>query len=262
MESEIIEIAWWRLIAAYIFVVLLIVILKWRGIKREKDVIIATVRMSVQLIIAGFILEFVFKHEHPLFTIGLLLLMTGFAIYTAIKRIKHKVHKQMKQLISISLIIGVTISMAYFIFVVIGLSPWYKPTYVIPIAGMIVGNAMTGITLGVNTYMNEMVSQKDRVEGALMLGATPKEATRSIANRAFDAAMTPIINNMIGMGIVFLPGMMTGQILGGASPLVSINYQIAIMLGILGAVALSVISFVLRGYKTFFNKKDQLIDVQ
>ncbi|HLR15684.1 MAG TPA: iron export ABC transporter permease subunit FetB [Bacillota bacterium] len=262
MESEIIEISWWRLIAAYIFVVLLIVILKWRSIKREKDVLIATIRMSVQLIIAGYILEYIFKNEHPLITLGVLLLMVGFAIYTAIKRIKHKISIQMKKLIALSLTIGVLISMAYFIFVVIGLSPWYKPTYVIPIAGMIIGNAMTGITLGVNTYMNEMSSQKQLVEGALMLGATPKEATRRIANRAFDAAMTPIINNMIGMGIVFLPGMMTGQILGGASPLVSINYQIAIMLGILGAVALSVVLFAVLGYRTFFNERDQLIDMQ
>lgn len=262
MESEIIEIAWWRLILAYVFVVILIVILKWRSIHREKDVLIATIRMSVQLIIAGFILEYIFNHEHPLITIGVLLLMVAFAIYTAIKRVKHKVPLQMKKLIAISLTIGVTISLSYFVFVVIGLSPWYKATYVIPIAGMIVGNAMTGITLGVNTYMNEMSSQKQLVEGALMLGATPKEATRAIANRAFDAAMTPILNNMIGMGIVFLPGMMTGQILGGASPLVSINYQIAIMLGILGAVALSVVFFAVFGYKTFFNDRDQLIDMQ
>lgn len=262
MDSELIEIQWWRLIAAYIFVIVLIVILKWRSIHREKDVLVATIRMSVQLVIAGFILEYIFNNEHLLLTMGVLVLMIGFAIYTAIKRIKHDVPRPMKKLIAISLTIGVTISLSYFIFVVIGLSPWYKATYVIPIAGMIVGNAMTGITLGVNTYMNEMSSKKQLVEGALMLGATPKEATRAIADRAFDAAMTPILNNMIGMGIVFLPGMMTGQILGGASPLVSINYQIAIMLGILGAVALSVILFAVLGYKTFFNDRDQLIDMQ
>src|SRR5699024_3559846 len=118
--------------------------------------------------------------------------------------------RKMKQMIALSMAVSVLFSIAYFILVVIGLSPWYKPTYVIPIAGMIIGNSMTGVTLGVNTYMGEMSSRRNLVEGALMLGATPKQATKNIANRAFDSAMMPTINNMVGMGIVFLPGMMTG----------------------------------------------------
>jgi putative ABC transport system permease protein len=76
---------------------------------------------------------------------------------------------------------------------------------------------------------------------------------------AFDSAILPTINSMVGMGIVFLPGMMTGQILSGTSPVTAIEYQIAIMLGILGSVALTVILFVQMGYKTFFNERDQLI---
>lgn len=258
VSSGVIEIEWWRLAAAYFFIVILVGIVRWRKINREKEILIATFRMSIQLVIVGFILEFVFRNAHPLYTIGILAIMISFSIYTILKRLKHELNKQMKYLIGFSLIIGVLFSIIYFILVVIGLEPWYLPSYVIPIAGMIVGNSMTGITLGVNTYMHEMKSQKHLVEGALMLGATPKEATRQIANRAFDSAMMPTINNMIGMGIIFLPGMMTGQILGGASPLVSIEYQIAIMLGIAGAVSLSVILFVLLGYKTFFNERGQL----
>jgi putative ABC transport system permease protein len=77
---------------------------------------------------------------------------------------------------------------------------------------------------------------------------------------AFDSAILPTINSMVGMGIVFLPGMMTGQILSGISPVTAIEYQIAIMLGILGSVAFTVILFLQLGYKTFFNKKAQLIN--
>ncbi|WLV24659.1 iron export ABC transporter permease subunit FetB [Aciduricibacillus chroicocephali] len=259
MKSELINIEWWRLAAAYLFILILIAIVRWRGINREREIIISTLRMSVQLVIVGYILEYVFKNANPWYTIGILAVMVSFAIYTIFKRLKYDLSKPMKNLIAISMLAGTLFSIAYFLLVVIGLSPWYKPTYVIPIAGMIVGNSMTGITLGVNTFMNEMESRKSLVEGALMLGATPKEATKDIANRAFDSAMMPTINNMVGMGIVFLPGMMTGQILGGASPLVSIEYQIAIMLGIAGAVALSVIIFVLFGYKTFFNERGQLV---
>lgn len=91
-----------------------------------------------------------------------------------------------------------------------------------------------------------------------MLGATPKMASRDIVNQAFDAAMLPTINSMVTMGIVFLPGMMTGQILSGISPLVAVEYQIAIMLGIVGSVSLSVILFVQLGYRTYFNHRSRL----
>jgi putative ABC transport system permease protein len=103
-----------------------------------------------------------------------------------------------------------------------------------------------------------MTAQRALVEEALILGATPQEASKNIINNTFDAAILPTINSMVGMGIVFLPGMMTGQILSGTAPTTAIAYQIAIMLGILGAVALSVMIMLQLGYRTFFNKEAQL----
>src|SRR5699024_11083490 len=158
--------------------------------------------------------------------------------YTITKRLKFDLNRKMKQMIALSMAVGVLFSIAYFILVVIGLSPWYKLTYVIPIAGMIIDNLMTGVTLGVNTYMGEWSSGRNLVVDALMLVATPQLATKNIANRAFVSAMMRKIINTVGMGLVFLPGMMSGLILGGASPLVSIDYQNAIMLGVGGAVSL------------------------
>jgi len=117
---------------------------------------------------------------------------------------------------------------------------------------------MTGISLGVTKLVENMYTQRHMVESALMLGATPKLAAKEIIDGAFDSAILPTINSMVGMGIVFLPGMMTGQILSGTSPVTAIEYQIAIMLGILGSVALTVILFVQLGYKTFFNERSQL----
>ncbi|GIP31922.1 iron export ABC transporter permease subunit FetB [Paenibacillus sp. J2TS4] len=256
--SSVIDLEWWRLAAAYLFVLILIAIVKAKGISREKEIIIATVRMTVQLVIVGYVLEYVFTNANPFYTVLLVGIMLAFAIYTIQKRIKSELNRAMKNLVALSMSAGVLVSLIYFLLVVIGVSPWYQPTYVIPIAGMIVGNSMTGIALGVNTLMGEMHSRKHLVEAALMLGATPKQACKEIVNRAFDAAMMPTINSMVGMGIVFLPGMMTGQILGGASPIVSIEYQIAIMLGIVGSVSLSVILFVQFGYRTFFNRRNQL----
>jgi putative ABC transport system permease protein len=154
--------------------------------------------------------------------------------------------------------IGTLACLAYFLLVVVRISPWYEPRYFIPIAGMLVGNSMTGISLGVKSLLEGMTVQRALVEEALILGATPQDALKSIVNSTFDAAILPTVHSMVGMGIVFLPGMMTGQILSGTSPTTAIAYQIAIMLGILGAVALTVFIMLNWGCRTFFNREHQL----
>ncbi|MDQ0194823.1 ABC transporter permease [Paenibacillus wynnii] len=253
-----IDLLFWQLFAAYLFVLILVVIVRIRGIPREKEIFIASIRMTLQLILVGYLLVYVFKYTHPVYTLLLVATMLAFSIRTIIKRAKGNLSYAMKRIIAFSMTSGILVSLIFFIFIVLQLEPWYEPRYVIPIAGMIVGNSMTGIALGVNSLIEGMHIQKDKVEAALMLGAKPKAAARNIVNQAFDSAMLPTINSMVGMGIVFLPGMMTGQILSGTSPIVAVEYQIAIMLGIVGSVSLSVILFVQLGYRTFFNHRSQL----
>ena len=132
------------------------------------------------------------------------------------------------------------------------------PKYFIPISGMLIGNSMTGISLGAQGLITGVNDNKERIENSLMLGATPEEATKDIQNRSFYNAVLPTINSMIGMGIIFLPGMMTGQILAGSAPLTAIKYQIAIMMGILGSVTLTVYLMVNWGMKSFFNERAQI----
>jgi putative ABC transport system permease protein len=255
--SEVIQLSLLQLGAAYIFIVLLLLIVKIRKIPREKVILIASIRMSLQLVLTGYVLILLFQNSHPLLTLFIVLIMEVFAIYTIIKRSKYPLSKQLKQIILFSMMIGTLTSLLYFLFVVIGLSPWYDPQYFIPIAGMLIGNSMTGISLAVHSLVNGMETHKELIENSLMLGATPKQAAKVIVNHAFDSAILPTLNSMLGMGIVFLPGMMTGQILSGTSPMTAIEYQIAIMLGILGSVSLTVILFVHLGYKTFFNHESQ-----
>ena len=151
-----------------------------------------------------------------------------------------------------------TISIFYFLLIVINLQPWFKPQYFIPLSGMLIGNSMTGIALGVEGLINGIKDNKQMIENALMLGAHPIHASREISNRAFYNAILPTLNSMLGMGIVFLPGMMTGQILAGTAPLTAIRYQIAIMMGILGSVTLTVFLMVNLGTKSFFNDRAQI----
>ena len=247
-----------QLASAYIFVIILLFIVRQRGIKREGQILLASFRMTLQLVLVGYILVYIFDNPSPFYTVIVILLMEVFAIFNIFSRVNEDISSSLKKVIAVSMVVGTVSSMLYFLFIVIRITPWYNPRYFIPITGMLIGNSMTGISLGVSRLISEIQSNKNQVESALMLGATPKVSVKKIVNDSFDAAILPTINSMLGMGIVFLPGMMTGQILAGLSPISAIKYQIAIMLGILGSVSLTVIIFVNLGYKTFFNDDSQL----
>ena len=256
--SEIIQIGPLRLIFAYAFVLLLLILVRGQGIAKEKEIIISTLRMTVQLILMGYVLIYIFERSLVYITLAVFLLMLFFAIRNIFARIKASINKKLGRIIIASMVTGTMVTTFYFLLLVINLDPWYEPRYFVPIAGMVIGNSMTGIALGAERLIGEMKARKVLVEGALMLGATPKEATAAITGDVFTAAIMPTINSMVGMGIIFIPGMMTGQILAGASPLVAIEYQIAIMLAILGSVSITLFMLTRLGYQTFFNKWSQL----
>ncbi|WP_144508493.1 ABC transporter permease [Bacillus mycoides] len=258
----VIELQIWQLAAAYIFILILIGLVKLKGIPREKQITIATLRMTIQLVLVAYVLTYIFENSNPFYTIALITSITTFAIFNIYKRVNIPMSKELKRVAALSMIAGSVGPLLLFIFVIIGHDPWYAPQYIVPIAGMLIGNAMTGICLGANTFLSSMKSQRDHIEGALMLGATPKQAAAPLIRDAFDSAILPTINSMVGMGIISLPGMMTGQILSGVSPFTAIQYQIAIILGISGSTAFSVIIFLQLGYKTFFNKRCQLKEVE
>src|SRR6056297_133936 len=249
--NSIIELNILQVAAAYIFSLIVLIIVKVRGISREKEIIISTIRMTLQLIFTGYVLVYIFENMNPWITVLVIIAMEIFAINNIYKRTKGELSKKMKTIIAGSMAAGTLVSLIFFLFVVIQISPWYNPQYFIPLAGMLIGNSMTGISLGVDRLIDGMKSKKDTIETALMLGANPQMAVKPIINNAFDSAIMPTINSMVGMGIVFLPGMMTGQILSGVLPVTAIKYQIAIMMGILGSVSLTVILFVQLGYRTF-----------
>ncbi len=260
MNSEgIIQLQLWQLVAAYIFVLILLFFVRLRKVKKEGEIVLATVRMTLQLVLVGYLLSYIFKQDNYLFTVIVISVMEIFAVHNIYQRVDTKINSRLKKIIAVSMITGTLVSLLYFILIVIGLEPWYDPRYFIPLSGMLIGNSMTGISLGVERLISGIKDNQEDIEAMLMLGITPKKATNKIINNAFNAAILPTINSMMGMGIIFLPGMMTGQILSGVSPLLAIEYQIAIMLGILGSVSLTVIIFIYLGYRSFFNERDQLV---
>jgi len=256
--SGTIDIQIMQLVFAYIFVLVLLFIVKQKEIGHKGEILLASVRMTIQLIAVGFILEYVFSNQSPIYSILILLIMETFAIYNIFGRIEGRISKKLKLIIAGSMFLGTSISILFFVIAVVRLDPWFRADYFIPLSGMLIGNSMTGISLGVNYLINGIRDNKNLVENYLMLGAEPETAVKEISNRSFYNAVLPTINSMMGMGIVFLPGMMTGQIIAGASPIIAIKYQIAIMMGILGSVTLTVFFMVNKGAKTFFNSRKQL----
>ncbi|WP_238918726.1 iron export ABC transporter permease subunit FetB [Clostridium sp. YIM B02555] len=258
MNNTVMNLSILRLSIAYVFVFIMLIIFKARGIKRERQIIIASTRMTIQLIIMGYILMFVFNNPSWWLTSIMIVVMISFAIYNSIKRVKYNMSYELKKIIAFAMTFGALLTATFFIIIILGVQPWFNPQYFIPISGMIIGNSMTGIALGANKLCSSIEEKRIEIENSLMLGASPAAATKEIVNNSFDTAILPTMNNMLTMGIVSLPGMMTGQILSGTFPITAIKYQIGIMLAILGSTAVSTVIFVSLGYRTFFTKDHRL----
>ena len=188
------------------------------------DLIIATIRMVVQLIAIGFVLVYLFTTQNYWLGLAILSFMLLVSGWIALRPLKHKNRHHFSQLV-VGLVLGCGSVLALIIFAVLHLDPWYQPRFVIPLAGMLLANTMNSLSLA-----------GERLDSELLV-AQPIESAR---NRAFNAAMIPQINSLLAVGLVALPGMMTGQILSGVSPLLAVRYQIVIMATILCAAAFSV----------------------
>jgi len=137
--------------------------------------------------------------------------------------------------------------------VVVGVEPWYDPRYVIPLLGMILGNSLTGISLCLDRFMDHLETRSAEVELRIAYGASRREALAAPLKDAVRTGMIPIINSMAAAGIVSLPGMMTGVILGGSDPRVAVMYQIAIMIAIFTGTNITVVLGILLSRKTAFD---------
>ena len=141
---------------------------------------------------------------------------------------------------------------------VLRVEPWFEPQYAVPILGMVLGNALTGISLALERFTEGLVSHRDQAETLLALGATRWEAAHAEIQAAVRTDMIPTLNSMMVMGLVSLPGMMTGQILAGASPIDAVRYQTVIMFMLAAATALGSLLTVLLAYRRLLSKEHRL----
>jgi putative ABC transport system permease protein len=194
-----------------------------------KNTIYAVFRMLIQLLLIGYFLSYIFESNDASITIGVLSVMVFAASWIALGTIKQK-RRQFYQFALLSILVGGGLTLIMVTQFVLKLNPWFMPRYMIPLAGMIFASSMNGVSLAAERLKAEM----DRNV------SYPK--ARGIALRA---ALIPITNSLFAVGLVSLPGMMTGQILSGISPLIAVRYQIMVMCMIFSAVGFSTAMFLL-----------------
>lgn len=240
----------------YGLILLVAALARLRGIGQERDLLWSSLRMVVQLLAVGYVLHFVFTLESAAPVLLILAVMTAFSVQAVADRVKHRMPR-FRRIVGSSILVGCGGATFFFCNAVIGLDPWYDPRYLIPLAGMIIGNSMTGAALAAERLAAEMRERREEIETALCLGATARAASREAVRSAYRAALIPSINAMAAMGLVFLPGMMTGQILSGTEPITAVKYQIAVMCVITGSVAVTSFLILLQGYRAYFTAAHQ-----
>lgn len=219
----------------------------------EKDIIISMSRAIIQLVIVGYILDFIFGLDSYIFTTILVLIMIFNAALNTKKR--GEGIKNILPTSFISLVIGSSITLA--VLVVSGAIK-FVPNEVIPVAGMIISNSMVAIGLSYKNLNTSFKIRRNEVEVKLSLGSDIKDASREIIADSVKTAILPSIDSAKTLGIVSLPGMMTGLILAGTSPLVAIKFQIMVTFMILSSASISTIIATNVAYKSFFNERKQI----
>ena len=207
---------------------LCVVAIMWRWAAGAGTAIYASARMLAQLLLIGYVLVYIFEAGEPSIVLGVLAIMLVAASWISIRPLADKSARLLWHAFAAISVSGV-LTLALVSQLVIGIDPWFSPRYLVPLAGMIFSGAMNTVSL-----------VGDRAYAEASRGTSYRE-TRRIA---LEAALIPMINSLLAVGLVALPGMMTGQILSGVSPLIAAKYQIVVMLMLFGVSGLSAAMFV------------------
>ncbi len=257
MNAQYLDIGNWQLGFAAALIVVNLVLSTWLRLGLTGRLIVASVRMMVQLLLVGLILDYIFALERPLPVVGIGLVMAALAGIAAVNRTRRRFP-------------GIYIDSVLCVFAasyvvtgaallgIINVEPWYRAQYAIPLLGMVLGNILNGVSLALDRFMDGAMRDRELIESTLALGATRWEAAHSLVATSLYTGMIPTINSMMVMGIVSLPGMMTGQLLAGAAPASAVRYQIVIMFMIVAATALGTLGVVLLAFRTLFSSDHRL----
>ena len=256
-----IDISWLDLLNAAMLILLSIGISAFQRLGLGRSLVIGAIRATLQLIAMGYILRWVFALDRWYVVVLALLIMVGFATLTITGRLKGDKRQKaaLRVICAAAIFLGSVLTLAYVDTLVVPITPWYNPRYLIPLFGMIVSNAMNGAALAAERLHAEIESRRGEIETWLSLGASPQQASATCVNKALFAAMIPTVNSLAVVGVVSLPGMMTGQILAGADPTLAVRYQLVVVFMLTAATAITATAVVYWYRRLFFNAAEQLL---
>lgn len=229
----------------------------WQRLGLEWNLFMATGRTIVQLLVVGYLLALVFALRSPWAVLTIVLAMTVIATIVARNRISKKV-PQLLPIVGGSILLSTALTMAYVSLLILRLDPWYEPQYLVPLSGIVLGNAMNAAAIAGERFVSTLNNSQLEIETHLSLGATPQQATSLYRREAIKAGLIPTLNSMMVVGIVTLPGIITGQLLSGVDPLNASLYQMLIMFMLAFATLLTTIGLIRGIDRQYFNAAAQL----
>ena len=223
------------------------------------QIVVAALRTTIQLLLVGMVLKVIFDISHPL----LLLAIATVMVLTAGREVMRRQTRRLVGPWGFATGTGAMVISSFSITclvltTVIRIDPWYTPQYAVPLLGMMLGNTMNGIAIGMERLTTSAWRDSREIEGRLMLGQSWQEAIGSIRRESIRSALIPTLNSMAVAGIVSLPGMMTGQILAGSSPMDAVTYQILIMFTVSSGTGFGAIVAVSTVARRLFDERQRL----
>jgi len=257
MLHPVLPIPWWRLVLVGFSLVLLLVLGKALRLRIGRMALVSSLRGTAQLVLVGYFLGALLSVRRPEFVVATFLVMLGVAARAGVGRLRRPL-PGLRWLASLALGAGTALGIVFMTAVVVRPAPWWDPQYVIPFAGMLLGNAMNGASLAGERFQEDLRSRIDEIEARLSLGLSGPESVHPMLTRALRASMIPTLNSFAVAGVVQLPGMMTGQILSGVAPLVAVEYQILIFFLLMTSTAISTLLFLLMLRSRYLTSAHQL----
>ena len=253
MTATSIHVSLGEVAASLALVALAIAISFWRQTDLEGDIAIATVRSLVQLTAIGFAIELIFEADTIWLVLALLAVMVLFGALTARSRAK-KVPGAFWPLL-----IGLAIAGASTLVLIVALGIFEAtPRYLVPIGGMVIGNAMTSSAVALNRLGDEIGDSRAAIEATLALGATAREAAAPFVRRALRSGTIALVDSTKTTGLIFFPGTMVGMLLAGADPTDAVRLQLILLYALLGSVAIAGLVATVLAYRNFFTSAQQL----
>ncbi|QIR37480.1 iron export ABC transporter permease subunit FetB [Tolypothrix sp. PCC 7910] len=230
----------------------------WEKLGLELSLVVATGRTILQLLVLGYVLDFIFAVNNVWGVLAILVIMLTITAIVARNRISQKLPLVLPWVWG-SIFVSTALTVLYSIFLIIQPERWYEPRYIIPLAGVVIGNAMNAAAIAGERLVNTINSSHLEIETHLSLGATPQQAITQYRKEAIRAGLMPTLNQMMLIGMVALPGITTGQLLGGVQPPDAVSYEILLLFMVAFANLLTTL-LVTRGLcRQFFNSAAQLI---